>query len=284
MSSGAVAAMPKFTTKFTKKYRRFIRETRRRHQTFGFDVRRLAWAEPLLGFLFNEWWRVQLTGLDRLPKNEAALIVGNMNGVVPWPALMLIYAAMSHKVNPRRINIVADMDWIEDERVHNALLELGFVPWSSENLKQLFSKGELVAVFPEGLAAVNKPFSERYRLREFDWTRLLPAIEQGVRVHTLSTVGCDEAIPNILSFESLKEHLSLKTFMATPFFPWLPFPLNLSSFPVKWYMSIGKPIPYKVETGRDSLENTANSLTRFVEGEIQAELNRMLRLRSKSFV
>src|ERR1700733_6838653 len=280
MNSVLVAAMPKFT----KKYRRFIKETVRRKQTFGFDVRRLAGAEPLLGFLFNEGWHVELKGLDRLPKNEPALIIGNSNGLVPWPALMLIYAAMSHKVNPRRINIVADMDWIDDERLHSALLELGFVPWSSENLKQLFSNGELVAVFPEGLPAVNKPFAERYRLREFDWTRLLPAIEQGVRIYPLATVGCDEAIPNILSFEHLKPFLSLPAFMATPFFPWLPFPLNLSSFPIKWYMSVSKPIAYKVEQNRDLLENTAKDTTRFVEGEIQAEINRMLRLRSKSFV
>jgi 1-acyl-sn-glycerol-3-phosphate acyltransferase len=278
--NSVLAAMPKFT----RKYRRFIKETVRRKQTFGFDVRRLAGAEPLLGFLFNEWWHVELKGLDRLPKNEPALIVGNSNGVVPWPALMLIYAAMSHRVNPRRINIVADMDWIDDERLHSALLELGFVPWSSENLKQLFSKGELVAVFPEGLPAVNKPFAERYRLREFDWTRLLPAIEQGVRIYPLATVGCDEAIPNILSFEHLKPFLSLPAFMATPFFPWLPFPLNLSSFPIKWFMSVSKPIAYKVEQNRDLLENTAKDTTRFVEGEIQAEINRMLRIRSKSFV
>jgi 1-acyl-sn-glycerol-3-phosphate acyltransferase len=278
--NSVLAAMPKFT----RKYRRFIKETVRRKQTFGFDVRRLAGAEPLLGFLFNEWWHVELKGLDRLPKNEPALIVGNSNGVVPWPALMLIYAAMSHRVNPRRINIVADMDWIDDERLHSALLELGFVPWSSENLKQLFSKGELVAVFPEGLPAVNKPFAERYRLREFDWTRLLPAIEQGVRIYPLATVGCDEAIPNILSFEHLKPFLSLPAFMATPFFPWLPFPLNLSSFPIKWFMSVSKPITYKVEQNRDLLENTAKDTTRFVEGEIQAEINRMLRIRGKSFV
>jgi hypothetical protein len=176
------------------------------------------------------------------------------------------------------------MDWIDDERLHSALSELGFVPWSSENLKQLFSKGELVAVFPEGLSAVNKPYAERYRLREFDWTRLLPAIEQGVRVYPLATVGCDEAIPNIISFEKLKPILSLPVFMATPFFPWLPFPLNLASFPIRWQMTIAKPIVSKVEDDRDALENTAKKQSAFIEGEIQAEINRMLRLRSKSFV
>jgi hypothetical protein len=67
-------------------------------------------------------------------------------------------------------------------------------------MKRLISKGELVAIFPEGLEGLSKPFHERYRLQEFDWTRLLPAVEEGVKIYPLSTVGADEAVP--LSFLS----------------------------------------------------------------------------------
>ncbi len=268
--------------KFTERYRQYIKETVRQGDDFGFDMRQLAWAEPLLAFLYQDWWQVRMSGLDAVANDEAALIVGNTSGVVPWPALMLIYAMMSRNAHPRRVRIVADMDWIDDARVRTALLELGFVPWSSENLKRLFNKNELVAIFPEGLQAVNKPFAERYRLREFDWTRLLPAIEQGVKIYPMATVGCEEAIPNILSFKRLKKLLGLPAFMATPFFPWLPFPLNFASFPVPWQVTICKPLTYKVEKNRDKLEEMAKSQTCFVEGEIQSELNRILRLRQKS--
>jgi len=264
------------------RYRRYIKNANKIEQPFGFNVRRLLAAQPLLGFLYEDWWKVQLKGLDRLPADQPALIVGNSCGLVPWPALMLIYAAMSHKKNPRRINIVADIDWIEEEHIRNALLELGVVPYSSANLKQLFAANELVAIFPEGLSAVSKPFAERYRVREFDWTRLLPAVEEGIKIFPMATIGCDEAIPNILSFDNLKKWLGSPIFAGTPFFPWLPFPINFASLPVRWSITIAKPTSYEVNSDRDQIENAAKQQCRFVEGEIQAEINRLLRARSKT--
>ena len=270
--------------KFTEDYRPYIRSTRSVELPFGFDLRRVAQVEPVLSFLYREWWHVQMTGLERLPKAGAAVIVGNNAGLVPWPALMAMYSLMSRQASPRRLNIIADMDWVEDPSIRAAALELGFVPWSSENMKALLKAGELVAIFPEGLAAINKPFSERYRVREFDWTRLLPAVEEGVNIYTMSTVGCDEAIPNILTPENLKKLLGLPALPVTPFFPWLPFPLNLGSFPIRWYMHFGRSTPYKTTTDRDGLEELAKSQTRFAQGEIQAELNRLLRGRAKSYI
>lgn len=270
---------------FVNAYREYIKNTRHCDNYFGFDIRKLAAVEPFLKFLFKDWWRVTFTGLDILPQEGPGLIVGNSNGLIPWPAFMLIYALMTRK-NPRRLTIVADMDWIEDERLHSYLVQLGFVPWSSTNLKYLFSKGELVAVFPEGLTATGKAYSERYRVREFDWTRLLPAIEAGVNIYPVATLGCDEASPTLLNVETLSKLVRLPSFPVTPFFPWFPFPANLGTLPVKWKMTVVKPTPLVLDksSDRDAVENAAKNHTRFVEGQIQAELNRMLRSRTKSFI
>ncbi|MBS2001848.1 MAG: 1-acyl-sn-glycerol-3-phosphate acyltransferase [Cyanobacteria bacterium SZAS LIN-5] len=269
---------------FVQTYRNYIKNTRHCDNHFGFDLRRLAAIEPFLHFLYKDWWRVQSIGLDLLPKQGPALIVGNSNGLIPWPAFMLMYALMSQE-SPRRLTVVADMDWIEDERVHAFLLQVGFVPWSSTNLKYLFSKGELVAVFPEGLPATGKPFSERYRVREFDWSRLLPAFESGAPIYPVATIGCDEASPTLLNVETLSKLLSLPSFPVTPFFPWFPFPANLGSLPVKWKMTMLKPTPWEDTSGdRDALVDTARQHTRYVEGQIQAEINRMLRARIKTYI
>jgi hypothetical protein len=113
---------------------------------------------------------------------------------------------------------------------------------------------------------------------------LLPAIEEGVQIFPMATVGCDEAIPNILQPESLKKWLSLPALPVTPFYPWLPFPFNFASFPVRWYVGLGKHTVYKKAGNRDELEELAIAQTKFVQGEIQAELNRLLRGRVKSYV
>lgn len=266
---------------FAERYPAYYSSASREAGTFGFDVQRISEIEPVLRFLWQKWWRVDLKGFDHLPATGPALVVGNSGGVVPWPALMLAYALFASKEKPRRLNVLADMDWIDDERVYCFLCELGFVPWSANNAKKLFAAGEVVLAFPEGITGFTKPFSERYRLREFDWTKFLPAVEGGVPILPLSTLGCDEAVPVLANLKGVANFLDLPAFPITPFFPLLPFPLNFLPLPSRWSMTIMKPCAYKTEEKREEVENTARKQARFVEGEIQSELNRLIRQRIK---
>jgi 1-acyl-sn-glycerol-3-phosphate acyltransferase len=266
---------------FKVEYSEYIKEALKAESQFGFDVRAVARVEPVLGFLFRNWWRIKFQGLHRLPKDGPALIVGNRGGFVPWTQLMLIYALMSNKDNPRRVSIVSDLAWVQDKRVHEFLTSIGFVPWSSDNFKRLFAGGEIVAAFPEGLSASAKQFSDRYRMLEFDWTRLLSAVEEGVPIHPLATLGCEEAVPTFGNIDGLARFLGMPSFPITPFFPWYPFPFNMASLPVPWMMHLLANSEYPQGDHRDDIEETAKMQSKFVQGEIQAELNRLLRARSR---
>jgi 1-acyl-sn-glycerol-3-phosphate acyltransferase len=269
-------------TRFGTTYPEYVKTVQEADRYFGFDVDAIAQIEPLLSFLYKDWWRVDFQKLDRLPSEGPALIVGNSAGLIPWPAFMLIYALMAKEETPRRLTIVADLDWLKDERLYTLLVQVGFVPWSSANLKRLFANGELVAIFPEGLSATAKGFSDRYRMLDFDWTRILPAVEEGVRICPVATIGCEESVPTLANLEWLAKFLNMPAFPVTPFFPWFPFPFNMGSLPVHWHMSVMNSAPYPKDKDRDKIEETAKSQSRFIEGEIQAELNRMLRARVKS--
>ncbi|MBI4533101.1 MAG: 1-acyl-sn-glycerol-3-phosphate acyltransferase [Candidatus Melainabacteria bacterium] len=247
-----------------------------------FDIETTARLASVLGFFFHEWWKVDLKGLEFLPKKGPALIVGNHGSFLPWPGLMLMYGLMSHKSHPRRLNILADMDWINDERLHRTLLKIGFVPWSSDNCKRLFAQEQLVAIFPEGTAGMYKPFSQRYRLHPFNWTKFLPATCEHIPIYPLATLGSDESVPIFTNLSDLAQLLNLPAYPLTPFFPWFPFPTNLLSFPGNWKIRILKSTHYQVKGNREDLENTAKQNATFVEGEIQAELNRLLRARIKA--
>lgn len=270
-------------SQFVSCYRPYLKRALKTDNQFGFDVRTVAKIEPLLAFLYKNWWHVEIAHLSRLPVKGPALLVGNSAGLVPWPALMLMYALMTSEESPRRLSIVADMDWIKDQNLRLLLEQLGFVPWSSANLKRLFANGEIVATFPEGLRAAGKPFADRYRMLEFDWTRLLPAVEENVPVFPVATLGCEESIPTLANIESLAKLLSMPAFPLTPFFPWFPFPFNMGSLPVHWRMAVLNKNTGPKETDRDRLQEIAKKQSAFVEGEIQAELNRMLRSRVRSF-
>jgi 1-acyl-sn-glycerol-3-phosphate acyltransferase len=268
---------------FAEKYRSYIRTSSAGSSTdiFGFDLASVAKIEPLLSALYKDWWRVKFLNLDLVPKEGPALIAANAGGVMPWAALMFMYALMRSKTQARRLNIMMHLDWIEDERVYRALTDVGFVPWSATHAQELFAAGELVLVFPEGAQGFTKPYSERYRLLEFDWIQFLPAIEANVPIYLLATLGSDESIPVFANLEALARQLGLPSYPVTPFFPWLPFPANFLSLPVPWTMSLLRQAPYKTKTERHELEETARREALHAEGEIQAELNRLFRGRVK---
>lgn len=266
---------------FSETYKSYIKAARKA-TLFGSSIKTMAQLEPILSWLYKDWWKVDFHGLERIPHEGPALIVGNTGGILPWPGMMLAYALMAKHHHQRRLNILCEMGWIEDERLHHLGRELGFVPWSADNAKKLFAQGELVAVFPEGIQGAVKPFSERYRLREFDWTRILPALEDHIPILPMATVGCDESFPVIANLDGLAKLLNVPAFPITPFMPLLPFPLNMASLPGEWKMKILKPVEYAKEMTRNERYEAALSLSKQLDGDIQAELNRMLRSRIKA--
>jgi 1-acyl-sn-glycerol-3-phosphate acyltransferase len=246
-----------------------------------FNLQTVERAEKLLGFLYKDWFRVEMAGLERLPETGPAFIVGNAGGILPWAAAMMMYALMSDKKKPRRLSVLANLEWIEDERIYNFLREIGFVPLNADNARRLYSEGQTVMVFPEGQAGFVKPFGERYRLRSLDWTVLLPAVEAGIPILPLATLGPDESFPVAKNVQWLANLMELPAFPITPTFPFLPFPVNFLSLPSKWRMRLLKPVEYEKSTERHEIEESCKKLALFLEGEIQAELNRMLRTRIK---
>jgi len=266
---------------FTDTYKKYLEAASAVNPDLGFEIETVRRLEPVLAFLYRDWFKVDMTGLEFLPASGPALIVGNHGGAMPWIELMLLYALMSSPAHPRRLSVLADLDWIEDERLYSLLRELGFVSFSSAHAKKLFAAGEIVVVFPEGISGAAKPFSERYRVKEFDWTKLLPAVEERVPVFPLASLGCDESVPILSNVEHLARFLGLPAYPVTPFFPWLPFPASVIPLPVKWMMRLLKSHPYEAAKSRHQSEETAKYLARFIEGGIQAELNRLLRTRIK---
>ena len=270
-------------TNFAQRYRSFTRANVRDHQ-FGFNLKTLAKIEPYVAFLYEDWWRVCVPNLERLPKQGPALIVANAGGIFPWAALMLSYALMSQRQAGRRLYILMDMDFIEDERLYQFLVEIGFVPWSADNAKKIFAAGDLAFLYPEPAGSAVRTVGDRYRVRDFDWTKMMPAVETQVPIYPVAVVGPDEIADVWLNFEQLGRYLGLPSFPVTTAFPWQPFPVNLIPRRNQWFMHVLKPLkPEDVGDSRDDLEKSCQQKAFFAGGEVQAELNRMLRTRVKTF-
>lgn len=237
------------------------------------------YAEPLLKFLHQTWWRVESSGFNHLPDEGPALIAGNTSGYIPWPALMLIYRHAHGKNRNRPLYTLIDNHYFENEKISAYLTDLNFRPWSYDNAKQLLEKDELVAIFPEDISVMGKTIASRNRLKRFDWTKFLPAIELHVPIFPLAVLGVDESNLVLHNSQMLSRLLETKVFPVSPFFPWLPFPLNLFTLPIAWQMKVLTPVKYEFAQERAVIQEQAKKVALRAEGEIQAEINRLLRNR-----
>lgn len=205
----------------------------------------LALIKLFLQFLHHIWWRVQISGLEQLPEQGPVFIVANSNGSIPWPALMLVHNLIKRgKDNQRRVNILMNMDAIKEEKICLFLRSLNCMSWSYDAAKRLLEQGEVLVVLPEdGAAGISKAMAMQNRLKRFDWTKFLPAIEAGVPVYPLATLGADE----------------------------------LNFLPVPWKIRLMQALPYEHVQAREAVQEQAKKTALLAEGEIQAEINRQLR-------
>ena len=208
----------------------------------GYDPAFVERTAPLLEFLWTRYFRVRLLGVDNVPDDGAALMVGNHSGGIPYDGAMLLHGVRrehrSHRhVRPLIANFAFRSGWMA-----NVVARVGCVRASMENALPMLARGELVAVFPEGLKGVGKLYRERYRLARFGrggFVRL--AREAQVPLLPVAIVGAEEIHPVIGKITRFAEPLGIPYIPITPTFPWLG-PLGLLPVPTKWTIQIGKPI------------------------------------------
>ncbi len=208
----------------------------------GHDPRFLERISPLLDFLYAKYFRVRMLGLENVPKTGAALLVANHSGGVPYDGAMLIQGIYRHHPAHRRLRPLVANFAFRSPWMSQLMARIGGVKASSGSARELLEKGDLVAVFPEGLRGVGKLYRERYRLERFGrggFVRL--ASETGVPIIPVAIVGAEEIHPVLAKITTLAEPLGLPYIPITPTFPLLG-PLGLLPVPTKWTIQIGEPI------------------------------------------
>jgi len=209
---------------------------------FGMDEVSLRRVYPLLDLLYDRYWRVELSGVERLPEEGPVLLVANRSGLLPYDGLMLAHGIERwHPRHERPRFLVAD--WlITLPFVQPYLARLGGVRACRENAERLLEAGRFVTAFPEGAKGAAKVFRERYRLKRFGRGGVVRvALEHGVPLCPVGLVGPEEAHPILFKEHSLARSFGLPFLPVTPTFP-LMGPLGALPLPTKWIIRIGEPV------------------------------------------
>ncbi|GHB52270.1 acyltransferase [Streptomyces cirratus] len=221
-----------------------------------------AW-DRLLDWLVDEYFRLEVTGWENIPAEGPAVLVANHSGAWGLDAFVL------QKVLVRRIDrplhVPAAPFVFRVPVIGSYARKKGAIPLDPTLGWERLAAGELVGVFPEGIAGLEKPFEERYRLRPFSPGFAVTAARAGAPVVPVSVVGAEEACPRLGEVPALARLLGLPYFPLTP-----PFPL-----PAKWLVTIGEPIPAPPRSGSLAERSAAaRRLCAEAQGAVQGLVDR----------
>jgi 1-acyl-sn-glycerol-3-phosphate acyltransferase len=209
---------------------------------FGMDQVVLQRFRPLFDFLYDRYWRIDLSGMELVPDEGPCLLVANRSGLLPYDGLMLAHAfERMHPSGERPRFLVAD--WLMTlPFVQPFVARLGGVRACRENAEWLLGSGRRVVAFPEGAKGAAKVFRERYRLKRFGRGGVVRvALEHRVPLVPVGIVGAEEAHPILFKEHTAARMLGFPFLPVTPTFPLLG-PVGALPLPSKWVVRIGKPV------------------------------------------
>jgi 1-acyl-sn-glycerol-3-phosphate acyltransferase len=264
----------------------------RRRVTGDYEVDEFGYDKELTGQvlmslirpLYENYFRVEVKGIENIPSDGGALVVSNHSGTLPLDGLMMQVAVHDNHPAGRHLRLLA-ADLVFMLPVVNELArKAGHTLACAEDAERLLERGEIVGVMPEGFKGLGKPFGERYKLQRFGRGGFVStALRHGVPIVPCSIVGAEEIYPMIGNSKTLARLLGFPYFPITPTFPWLG-PLGALPLPTKWTIQFGEPIPtdgYPPEAAEDPM--LMFNLTDQVREQIQHTLYKLLVQRRSVF-
>jgi 1-acyl-sn-glycerol-3-phosphate acyltransferase len=233
------------------------------YDEFGLHPPTLAAVVRASAPLYERYFRVDSQGIEHVPATGAAILVANHGGVLPVDAAMMCLDVLRRTDPPRIPRAVADHFVPRLPFVSTMFARLGVVSGTRANVRALLERGELVAVWPEGVAGPAKRFRDRYRIKAWRVGFAELAIRHGVPVVPVAIIGAEESWPLAMKLRGL--HM-----FGTPY---LPVPATPIPLPAHYRLRYGEPIHLDGAAHRkiDDPDVIANAAT-----PVQVALERLL--------
>lgn len=263
--------------------RKFFERYKNDDDEYGFRPASFVGVERFTHFLYKFWFDVHIAGLENVPQQDRAILFGNHSGGIPIDGFLFYDGIINYHSNPRRLRFLVTKFLLKAPLVGKVLKGFGCIPPDYETAVKLLNQQELVFFYPEAEKGTGKLYKDRYKLAEFHSGFVRAAIETGSSLIPIVTIGGDEIYPIFVNFKSLAKLIDWPYYPLTPFFPWLPFPLNAIPLPVKIVMAVWPAFKLNYPPEAASDEKLVAQITSDIQNDIQNKVTSLLQMRISPF-
>ncbi|MBC2716479.1 MAG: acyltransferase family protein [Desulfobacteraceae bacterium] len=236
-------------------------------------------------FILDHYFRVEMTGWERLP-DKASMLIGIHSGTWLTMDAWTLCAEWWRRYQGERIL---------HGTAHDALMAMpvlgqyfhnvGVIPAKRESVTAAFAAGHDVVIWPGGEVDAMRSWSKRYDVVLGGRTGFIrQAIRSGVPIVPIATVGGHDTVFVLSECRKLAKILRLKKYLRTDIAPLVlgfPFGITLEAFPMhipypaKIRTEILEPIEIDTDPEREKDNEYVDKKYKEVESCIQEGVNRL---------
>jgi len=179
---------------------------------------------------------------------------------------MIMTSCLLEAEPPRLVHGMAEHRLMELPLLGGAARRIGATDGRREPCAAILRAGGVVLTFPEGTAALRRPFRERYRLSPLGHGFMHVALATGAPVVPVAVIGAEEEAPLIAHAGWLAR--LLRTPVA-PLSPTLALPL-----PVKYRIHFGLPMCFEGPTSPERVSRNVAEVQEALQGLVEHGLSR----------
>lgn len=226
----------------------------------------------LLLEIMRRYFRLQVEGVENIPKKGAALITPNHSGYAGFDAVILTHVLQ--KDARRMPRVLAHHLWFLTRTTSVPAHKMGFAEATFENGIEALKKRDLTVIFPEGEHGNFKPSKDMYQLQEFKRGFVRMALMTQSPIVPTLILGAEET------------HINLSKLKFTKFLRGtvIPLPLNIIPLPAKWKVIFLEPISLPYPASAVENQELVHEICQEVQEIMQAALLKELRKRGSAFL
>lgn len=215
---------------------------------YGISRNHLKVLYPAAKWIYRNYFKVKTIGIENVPDQGRAMLVGNHSGGLPVDGTMVVISMILDHDPPRFAIGMVDKFAQRMPVVSSLTNRTGQVTGLREQAERLLNDERLLMIFPEGTAGVGKLYKDRYNLVHFTNGFMRLALKTNTPIIPFAFIGGEEAIPTVYHANMLGRLLGAPYFPVTPYI--LPLPL-----PVSCQIYYGEPMYMESDGSYEDIEN-----------------------------